>query len=133
MKPPRSGCPIATSLDLFGDRWTLVIIRDLATGKTRFGDFVKSPEHVPTNVLTERLLRLTESGLVARTAYQDNPTRFEYSLTGKGAALLPVLQALCVWANTYLPDTWRPPDWFMTATPDEILASRPKPAPETSD
>lgn len=121
LKKLRSGCPIATSLDIFGDRWTLVIVRDLATGKARFSQFLESPERIPTNVLTERLLRLEEFGLISKSAYQDNPPRFEYGLTKKGAELLPVLQAICRWANAYMPETWLTPEKFLTLKPDALV------------
>lgn len=124
MKTQRSKCPIATSLDIFGDRWTLVLVRDLAMGKgkARFGNFLKAPERIPTNVLTERLVRLEEHGLVSKRAYQSNPTRYEYALTRKGAELVPVLQAICVWANEHMPDTWKTPERFLALKPEDILA-----------
>ena len=109
----RSGCPIASTLDRVGDRWSLVIVRDMLTGKTKFGDFLASPERVPTNILTARLKRMEQSDLVMKQAYQSNPARFEYRLTEKGAALLPVLQDICRWANVYIPGTWTPPQSFM--------------------
>src|SRR5271168_4961621 len=76
---PRSPCPVACSLDLFGDRWTLLVIRDLFWGKTRFGEFEASPEGIPTNILAERLQRLEAAGLVGRKAYQSNPPRYAYA------------------------------------------------------
>jgi DNA-binding HxlR family transcriptional regulator len=109
----RSGCPIASTLDLVGDKWSLVIVRDMVTGKKRFGEFMASPEGIKTNVLTSRLRRMEEVGLVMRQAYQANPQRFEYLLTERGAALLPVLQEMCRWANKYIDDTWVPPESFM--------------------
>jgi len=125
LKKARSGCPIATSLDLFGDRWTLIILRDLAMGKSRFGEFLRSPEKIPTNILTARLSRLEAVGLIGKHAYQDNPERFDYALTARGADLLPVMQAICRWANTHVPETWRIPDRFQAMTPADILANRP--------
>jgi DNA-binding HxlR family transcriptional regulator len=125
LKKPRSGCPIATSLDVFGDRWTFVIIRDLAMGKTRFGDFLKSPEHIPTNVLTDRLLRLEEFGLIRKEPYQIHPARYKYGLTRKGAELLPVLQAICKWANAYFPKTWRTPARFLSLKPADVAPAAP--------
>jgi DNA-binding HxlR family transcriptional regulator len=122
LKKLRSGCPIATSLDIFGDRWTLVIVRDLATGKARFGQFLQSPEGIPTNVLTDRLVRLEEFGLISKKAYQENPARFEYGLTKKGAELLPVLQAICRWANAHMPQTWRTPEKFLTLNASDLIA-----------
>jgi DNA-binding HxlR family transcriptional regulator len=118
----RSGCPIASTLDLLGDRWTLVIVRDLLTGKSRFGDFLKSPEHIPTNILTDRLQRLEQFGLLKKASYQENPVRFDYRLSQKGADLLPALQAMCVWANRHLPDTWKTPKAFLDLKPGEVLA-----------
>jgi DNA-binding HxlR family transcriptional regulator len=111
--PPRSGCPIATSLELFGDRWTLVIVRDLLTGKSRYGELAGSPEHIPSNILAARLKAMEGDGLIEREQYQDRPPRFAYRLTERGAMLLPVLQAICRWANAELPETWRAPDAFM--------------------
>nr|WP_198008779.1 helix-turn-helix domain-containing protein [Methylocystis rosea] len=124
MKKLRSGCPIATALDIFGDRWTLVIMRDLAMGKTRFGDFSQSPERIPTNVLTDRLLRLEEFGLIEKSPYQEHPIRYDYAVTQKGAELLPVLQAVCKWANKHLPGTWKTPDKFLSLKPSDLTVKK---------
>ena len=115
---PRSGCPIATTLDLVGDRWTLVIVRDMLTGKKRFGEFLGSPERITTNILTDRLVRMEQAGLVDKTAYQTRPPRFEYRLSKKGTALLPVVQEICRWANRFMPETWTPPESFMAKRGD---------------
>ena len=96
-----------------GDRWSLVIVRDMLTGKERYGQFLDSPEGIPTNILADRLKRLEASGIVCRAAYQENPRRFTYSLTELGESLLPILQAMCKWANVHFPETWTPPDSFM--------------------
>ncbi|MPZ56346.1 MAG: transcriptional regulator [Rhizobiales bacterium] len=109
----RSGCPIATTLDLVGDRWSLVIVRDMIVGKAKFGDFLASPERIPTNILAARLKRMEAAGLVAKRTYQINPARYAYRLSDKGMALLPVLQNMCRWANAYVPGTWTPPESFM--------------------
>jgi len=109
----RSSCPIASTLDILGDRWSLVIVRDLLTGKRLFGDFLDSPEGISTNILADRLKRLTAAGLIARAAYQTRPRRYAYSLTEDGEALLPVLQEICIWGNKTLPGTWMPPAAFM--------------------
>lgn len=110
----RSGCPVATTLDIVGDRWTLVVLRDMLTGKRRFSEFLASPEKIATNVLTDRLALMERAGLVAKAAYQARPKRFEYSLTQKGEAFLPLLQEMCRWANRYVPGTWTAPESFMT-------------------
>src|SRR3982074_741382 len=87
--PPqlRSVCPVACALDVFGDRWAFLVIRDLFPGKPRFSDFLPSPEHIPTNILAERLKRLERAGLVASAPYTEHPPRFEYHLTARGRAL----------------------------------------------
>lgn len=115
MKAPssRSGCPIATTLDCLGDSWTLVIVRDMLTGKKRYGEFLDSPEGITTNILANRLNRMEDLGIISKTPYQTNPVRNEYSLTDAGRDLTPVLQAMCRWGNKYYPDTWVPPESFM--------------------
>jgi DNA-binding HxlR family transcriptional regulator len=112
-RAPRSGCPIATTLDIVGDRWTLVVLRDLFTGKSKFSEFLASPEKITTNILTDRLASMEGSGLVTKKAYQQHPPRFAYTLTSKGEALLPVLQAMCRWGNAHMPGTWTTPASFM--------------------
>lgn len=112
-RAPRSGCPIASTLDLVGDRWTLVIVRDLLNGKARFSEFLASPERITTNILTDRLAAMEAAGLITRSAYQARPPRYEYRLTEMGLGLLPVLQDVCRWGNRYLPGTWVPPERFM--------------------
>jgi DNA-binding HxlR family transcriptional regulator len=101
----RSPCPIACSLDLLGDRWTLLVIRDLVWGKTRYGEFLGSPEGIPTNILADRLARLETAGLIASKPYQQNPPRHAYTLTRKGADLQPVLASLVKWGKRHVPGT----------------------------
>ncbi len=93
----RSPCPVACSLDLFGDRWTLLVIRDLMLGRSRFKDFAASPEGIPTNLLSDRLARLVEGGLVEKVPAGDGSKRLAYRLTDKGEALRPVLLAIRDW------------------------------------
>lgn len=111
---PRSGCPIAQSLELIGDRWTMILLRDMINGKTKYSEFLDSPEKIATNVLGDRLAKMLENGLVTRNTYQTRPVRHEYQLTERGKDLLPVLQALCRWGNQHLPGTWIPPQSFMS-------------------
>jgi len=111
--PQRSGCPISTSLEGIGDRWTLVIVRDMVLGKKRFAEFLASPERITTNILTDRLAMMEQLGLVQKKPYQKRPLRFAYSLTPKGLGLLPVLQEMCRWGNRHIPGTWMPPESFM--------------------
>lgn len=100
-KPPslerRSPCPVACALDVFGDRWTLLIIRDLVLGKTRFKDFAASPEGIPTNVLSERLVRLLAHDIVSQVCVSEGSKHLAYRLTDKGRALLPILKNIRDW------------------------------------
>jgi DNA-binding HxlR family transcriptional regulator len=89
------------------------VVRDLLfLGAKRFGDFLRSPEGIPTNILTERLRRLEAAGLLTRSAYQRHPPRYEYRLTPRGRDLLPVLREMIRWANRHLSGTAVPPPGF---------------------
>lgn len=101
----RSPCPVSCSLDLFGDRWTLLVIRDLMLGRTRFKDFSHSPEGIPTNILTERLKRLQHGSIVEKVPADDGSKRMAYRLTQKGLALEPVMAAIRDWGLEWEPDT----------------------------
>jgi DNA-binding HxlR family transcriptional regulator len=104
-KSRRSVCPVACTLDLLGDRWTLLVVRDLFWGKTRYNEFAASPEKIPTNLLAGRLARLEDAGIVEREPYQDHPPRHRYRLTRKGRELGPVLRAMAGWGRRHLPGT----------------------------
>ena len=104
-KAGRSPCPVACSLDLFGDKWTLLVVRDLLLGKTTYSEFQKSPEGIPTNILAERLKRLQAAGVVEKSQYQERPVRYAYQLTAKGSDLQPVLLAMIDWGNKHVPGT----------------------------
>ena len=97
----RSPCPVAFSLDIFGDRWTLLVIRDLFYGRTRFKEFAGSPEGIPTNILTDRLERLLARGVIEQIPAKDGTKRLAYRLTKKGKALGPVLKAMRDWGLTW--------------------------------
>ena len=101
----RSACPIANTLDLVGDKWSLLLIRDMLHGKRTYSELLDSPERIPTNILAERLKRLEAAGILLRTAYQDRPVRYAYTLTEKGAQLGAVLQALVRWGKQHIPGT----------------------------
>lgn len=109
MRFKRSSCPITNVLDLLGDKWTLLVIRDLVLGKRRYQEFLSSPEEMASNILAERLTRLQASGLIRRRAYQRNPIRYEYVLTKKGKALEPILEAIVAWGQRQYPGTKRFP------------------------
>lgn len=107
-EPRRSECPIAASLDVLGDKWTLLVVRDLLDGKRRFSEFERSPEGIPTNILTERLRRLERLGLAERVQ-RGETTRFDYEPTARARDLRPVLLAISEWGNLHIDDTWVPP------------------------
>ncbi len=97
IRPYNQDCPIARTLDVVGDRWTLLIIRDLFLGKTRFSEFRASSPGVPPKLLSERLKRLDEQGIARREVYSQYPLRAEYHLTDKGRSIFPVLYAMGSW------------------------------------
>ncbi|MHB8448866.1 MAG: winged helix-turn-helix transcriptional regulator [Mycobacteriales bacterium] len=92
-------CSVARTLEILGDRWTMLIVRNALVGQTRFEAFLGLG--VARNVLTDRLTRLTEEGILARRPYQQRPLRHDYVITDKGRALWPVLAALVEWGDTY--------------------------------
>ena len=104
-KVRRSPCPVSCALDILGDRWTLLVIRDLILGRTRFKEFALSPERIPTNILSERLSRLLRYDLVEQTPAKNESKRLAYQLTEKGHALLPILEAMRDWGLKWEPNT----------------------------
>ncbi|WP_050767624.1 winged helix-turn-helix transcriptional regulator [Aurantimonas manganoxydans] len=99
----RSRCSIARTLDIFGDKWTLLIVRDLLWhGKHTFGALHESAERIPTNILSDRLRRLETWGLVERRPYADRPLRHEYHLTARGRSLEDALLGVMAWGHAHL-------------------------------
>lgn len=97
-----SNCPIARTLDLIGERWTILLLRDLFQhGPRRFQDFQESFAGLAPNTLSARLRLLEDSGLVQRQVYNDRPQRLEYVLTEKGTSLAPVLRAMRSWGEKH--------------------------------
>ena len=103
--PRRSPCPVACALDLIGDRWTMVVVRDLFLGKQRFDEFLTSPEGIATNILADRLKLLQEQGLLTKTADEEDRRRFHYELTPTGRSLRDVIVPLARWGLANLPGT----------------------------
>ncbi|HED12425.1 MAG TPA: transcriptional regulator [Gammaproteobacteria bacterium] len=101
----RSRCPVACTLDLLGDKWTLLVVRDLLLKRNTFKALQASPEHIPSNILADRLKRLEREGILQRELYQDRPPRYDYHLTQKGRNLGPVLHAMLDWGSTHVPGT----------------------------
>jgi DNA-binding HxlR family transcriptional regulator len=100
-------CSIAAALEIVGDRWTLLVLREAFLRNRRFEDMQRRLG-IARNVLTDRLGRLVDEGILDRVAYQQRPERFEYHLTGKGLDLWPVLVSLMQWGDRYRDDGRRP-------------------------
>lgn len=116
-------CPIANALDFLGDKWTLVIVRDmLLLGKRTYSDFTFSSEAIPTNILAQRLKRLETCGFVTKEPYQTKPTRHRYVPTEKAGDLLPVLIEMVRWSNKHIPGTTTPPPGFFENPPTKQQA-----------
>lgn len=114
MKSKRSTCPIACALESLGDRWSILIIRDLLLGANKYGDFLKSPEKITTNILAARLKRLESEGLISKKPYQTNPVRWEYFLTEKGKGLSEIIRVLVNWGLTHIEGTSLPGEKWST-------------------
>jgi len=98
----RSECPISCSLDVWGDKWSLLIIRDLMMSKQcTYGDFLKSDEKIATNILAARLLMLEENGIISKLNHPDSKAKVLYKLTLKGIDLLPLMIEINLWADKY--------------------------------
>ena len=94
-------CPVETTLTLIGDKWKVLILRDLLTGTKRFGELKKSIGNVSQKVLTAQLRAMEENGLLTRTVYAEGPPRVEYTLTDLGKSLKPILDAMWNWGEEY--------------------------------
>ncbi len=94
-------CPVETTMTLIGDKWKVLILRDLMEGTKRFGELKRSLGNISQKVLTAQLRSMEESGLVERTVYAEVPPRVEYSLTGLGKSLQPILDAMKNWGESY--------------------------------
>ena len=101
MKKELPACPVEITMGLIGDKWKVLIIRDLLTGTKRFGELKKSLNGITQKVLTNDLRQMEASGLVNRKVYAEVPPRVEYSLTETGWSLKPILDSMVVWGNSY--------------------------------
>lgn len=98
----KSDCPINFALEIFGDKWTFLIVRDLMfKGKHYYGEFLQMEENIATNILADRLLLLEEAGIVSRTIDEAHNSKKIYKLTKKGIDLLPVLTEVILWSAKY--------------------------------
>lgn len=107
----RSTCPAACALDLTGDKWTLLVVRDLLRGRHTYGELAAGDEGIPTNILAERLRRMEQAGLITSKPYQDKPVRWRYELTEKGRDLGAVLAAMARWGKKHVRGTRIPPEF----------------------
>ena len=101
----RSTCPAACALDVAGDRWTLLIVRDLLRGRDTYSKLAASDEGIPTNILADRLKKMEAAGLIEAKPYQARPVRYAYALTAKGKGLGDVLGALARWGRKHIKGT----------------------------
>ena len=101
MKKDLPACPVEITMGLIGEKWKVLIIRDLLTGKKRFGELKKSVTGITQKVLTNNLRQMEASGLVKRKVYAEVPPRVEYSLTETGLSLKPILDSMVQWGNNY--------------------------------
>jgi DNA-binding HxlR family transcriptional regulator len=100
----RSGCPINLGLEVFGDKWTLLVIRDIMfAGKRHFREFLASDEGISSNILADRLAMLVEGGILTRAEDPAHKLKAIYSLTQKGIDLLPIIAQISRWSRTYMP------------------------------
>jgi DNA-binding HxlR family transcriptional regulator len=105
-KDPRSHCPISLTLDVIGDKWTLLILRDLIIrGKRRYQDFINSKEKISTNILAERLVKLEKLQIISKSNDPTNKKQYLYSPTQKGLDLLPILFEFMRWGINHQPHT----------------------------
>jgi len=122
----RTACPIANTLDFLGDKWTLLVVRDLIfSGKRLYGEFLESGEGIPTNILADRLKRLEAAQVIEKHPYQDNPVRYEYRLTARGNELFPILKEIIRWGNRNIRGTTIPPDRLLESLEQHLLAGSP--------
>ena len=96
-------CPVARTLDVVGERWTILVLRELSWGRKRFSELLEALSGISTNLLSDRLKRLEESGMVERVFYSDHPPRAQYRLTEKGRAFVPVLVAMRNYGEAWEP------------------------------
>jgi DNA-binding HxlR family transcriptional regulator len=100
---------VACTLDVLGDRWSLLVVRDLMRGKKRYAEFLDSPEGIPTNILADRLKLLAAKGVIRSRRYSQHPPRVEYELTPKGEDLRPIMRAMVEWGIRHAGGRTPPP------------------------
>ena len=120
--PNSEKCPITFALDIFGDKWSLIILRDiLFKDKKYYGEFLRSDENISTNILANRLLKLETEGLISKTKDPNNLSKYIYQLTQKGKDLLPLLLDMIEWSVKYNPQPGVPSN-IISGAPQNLLA-----------
>ena len=114
MEKFRSVCPLSSSLELIGDKWSLLIVRDLLMGKKTYSDFLKSPENIASNILTSRLKVLNDNGIIYLVKDQTRKNIKYYYLTEMGKALLPILADMALWFEKYVHEEEEPISQHLT-------------------
>ena len=115
---PRSNCPISFALDILGDKWILLILRDMIfAGKSSYGEFLQSAEKIATNILADRLNTLESQQFVEKLVANDKKSKFNYILTEKGISLIPIILELAIWGSSYFPPEMDP-DLIIELEPD---------------
>ena len=121
----RSDCPISSALDLLGDKWSLLVMRDvLLRGKSHYREFLASEEGIATNILADRLSRLEAAGLLERTSEDPRSGKQSYHATGKGKDLIPLLLEMMVWSAAHNPQVAVPGALLAELTRDRAAAAR---------
>ncbi len=118
---PRSDCPISFALDFLGDKWSLLVMRDLIFDKKKFyKEFLQSKEGIATNILSDRLKKLENAGMITSKVYEKLKTQKEYSLTQKGIDLVPVLVEIILWSYKYDKSLAVTPEFIEKATRNRV-------------
>ena len=116
----QSGCPIAFTLDIIGDKWTLLIIRDMIfEGRCYFGEFLEAKEKIATNILTDRLKRLEDCEIISKTQDPEHQKKYIYKLTPKGVDLTPIILEIILWGAKNDPNTTTPKELFRRMKKDK--------------
>ncbi len=116
----RSDCPINFALETFGDKWSLLIIRDMVYfGKKTYGEFLASEEGIATNILADRLMRLEQQGMIVKKPQDADKRKEVYALTEKGLDIIPLLVEIANWSARYDPSTGAPQEWIALVNADK--------------
>ncbi|PQO36420.1 transcriptional regulator [Bremerella cremea] len=131
LPPRRSNCPISCTLDLLGDKWTLLVVRDLVMGKSRFDEFLKGPEGIASNILAKRLKLLTDAGYVTRKPDPSDGRQVLYELTPDGEPLRELAITVARWGEKHFPDAKIPRERISQKSVSPPKQDTPKQSPKS--